>query len=304
MNVKISHRLFLVFSIAFLSAPFIYTLPIQAVQKSDEAARAQTVIAQMRKSVFGEIKLENVKGLSLSWKARHQTPNGDQHTGEATCDLLLPNKMFTKNTRVLSGNLGQVITYRLLNGEQSRFDVDTSGSEIPIVRSGGSSEGADQVKLLQTARREQAFQLIRLALPPSPDFPLAFAYAGEAQASDGRADMIDVKGPNDFSARLFIDKATSRLLMLTFSERGSGSRLIITSRELSEGKAPLPKDVTSQGVELKLRFSDYRLESGVMLPHLVTYESNGRIITEYELKDFKLNPVFAPDHFDPGKKRK
>lgn len=116
--------------------------------------------------------------------------------------------------------------------------------------------------------------------------------------------MIDVKGPNDFSARLFIDKATSRLLMLTFPDPGSGSRLIITPREAGGGKAPLPQDGTTRVAELKFRFSEYRLESGVMLPHLVTYEGNGRIITEYGLKDFKLNPLYAPDHFDPGRKRK
>lgn len=302
MNVRIFHHLFLVSSITFLLALLTYSLSIQAARKSDEAARAQSVIAQMRKATFGEIGLENVKGVSLSWKTRHQRLDGAQDTGEEICDLLLPNKMFTRISRVLSGNQGQTVAYRLLNGEQSWSDVDMSSSGIPIVRAGGRPSSDDQAKQLQAIRREQALQLLRLALPPSPDFPLTLAYAGEARATDGQADMIDVKGPNDFSARLFIDKVTSRLLMLTFPD--PSFRLNFNSREVREGKAPLPKGAPPRGAEVKFRFSDYKPESGVMLPHLVTYESNGRIITEYELKDFKLNPAFAPDHFDPGKKRK
>ncbi len=302
MRAKVFHHCIPVFSIACLSALLTCSWSIRAAQKPDEATRAQSVITQMRKAVFGEIRPETAKGVSLIWKTRHQRPDGAQDTGEVICDLLLPNKMFSKITRFLSGNQGQTVIYRLLNGGQSWSDVSTSNSGIPIVRAGGRSSGDDQSKQLQAVRREQALHLIRLALPPSPDFPLTYAYAGEAKASDGQADMVDVKGPNDFSVRLFIDKATSRLLMLTFPDPGFSLRL--NSREVREGKAPLPKGVSPSGAEAKYRFSDYRLESGVMSPHLITYESNGRIVTEYELKDFKLNPVFSPDYFDPGKKRK
>jgi hypothetical protein len=44
--------------------------------------------------------------------------------------------------------------------------------------------------------------------------------------------------------------------------------------------------------------------SGVMWPHLVAYESDGRIATEYEIKSFNLIPAFAPDHFDPTEEEK
>lgn len=302
MNVRIFHRVFFVFSTAFLLELFIYAVSTQAVQNSDGSARAERAIAQMRRAVFGETKLESVKGLSLSWKTLHQRPGGALATGEVICDLFLPDKMLTKNTRTLSSNRGQVTAYRLLNGKQSWSDTTSSNSEIPVVRIGGSPTGNDQVKMLQAIQREQAIQLLRLALPPSSDFPLTFTYAGEAQASDGQADVIDVKGPNDFSARLFIDKASSRLLMMTLPD--AGFRLSLNSLEVSEGRAALPKDVSSKATEARFRFSEYRSENGVLLPHLITHESDGMIVTEYELRDFKINPVFALDHFDPGKKRK
>ena len=273
----------------------------KAIQKSGEKERAQKIVAQLRKAVFGEIKPDSVKGLSLIWDVRRSKANGDEDTGQFACDLLLPNKYFTRDMQIVSGSQGQFIIYKLVNGDQSWSDVTTSGGEIPVVTYGGPPTPEDQVKELQNIRREQAFQLIRLALPPSPDFPLTFSYAGEAQARDGSADMIDVRGPNDFSARLFVDKGSSRLILMTYPE--PGAMLISGSSGAAPvGQATSPKDVTR--AEAKYRFSEYREVGGVMMPHLMTYESGGKIRAEYKLKRFELNPNFAPDHFNPSKKRK
>lgn len=297
MSVRTFRQSILVFSIAL---PLTYVLSIQAVQKFDEKERAQTILAQMRKAVFGAIKPDSVKGLSLTWDVSRSRANGDQDTGQFTCDLSLPNKMFTRDMEGVSGN-GQFTIYKLLNGEQSWSDLTTSGGEIQVLTAGDAPTADDQIKQLQTIRREQALQLIRLSLPPSPDFPLTFSYAGEAQASDGRADMIDVRGPNDFSARLFVDKGSSRLILMTYPE--PGARLISASSGAAPvGQEPSPKDVTR--AEVKYRCSEYREVGGVMMPHLMTYESGGKIKAEYKLKRFELNPRFAPDHFDPRKKRK
>jgi hypothetical protein len=300
MSVRTFRQSILVFSIAFLFLPLTYVLSIQAVQKFDEKERARTILAQMRKAVFGEIKPDSLKGLSLTLDVSRSRVNGDQDTGQVSCDFLLPNIMFIRDRQVVSGNQGQFTIYKLLNGEQIWSDVQTSGGEIPVIPVGGPPKPDDQVKGLQTLRREQAYLLIRLALSPSPDFPLTFSYAGEAQASDGRADMIEVRGPNDFSARLFVEKGSSRLLMMTYPE--PGARLISASSGATPvGQAPSPKDVTR--AEAKYRFSEYREVGGVMMPHLMTYESGGKIRAEYKLKRFELNPNFAPDHFNPSKKR-
>ncbi len=301
MKVRTFLRSILAFSTAFLFLPLTYALNNRAVQKSGEKERAQTILAQMKKAVFGGIKPDSVTGLSLTWDVSRSRANGDQDTGQFACDLLLPNKYFTRDTQVVSGSQGQFTIYKLLNGEQSWSDVTTSGGEIQVLTAGGAPTADDQIKQLQTIQREQALQLIRLSLPPSPDFPLTFSYAGEAQASDGRADMIDVRGPNDFSARLFVDKGSSRLILMTYPE--PGAMLISGSSGAAPvGQATSPKDVTR--AEAKYRFSEYREVGGVMMPHLMTYESGGKIRAEYKLKRFELNPNFAPDHFNPSKKRK
>ena len=47
--------------------------------------------------------------------------------------------------------------------------------------------------------------------------PLAFGLAGQAEAPEGKADVLDVKGPGNFAARLFIDSKTHLPLMLSWT---------------------------------------------------------------------------------------
>ena len=46
--------------------------------------------------------------------------------------------------------------------------------------------------------------------------PLTFTYAGQAEAPQGKADVIDVTGPANFAARFFVDSQTHLPLMLTW----------------------------------------------------------------------------------------
>jgi hypothetical protein len=48
-------------------------------------------------------------------------------------------------------------------------------------------------------------------------YPLTFSYAGAAEAPEGKADVLDVKGPENFSARLFINSQTHLPLMLSWT---------------------------------------------------------------------------------------
>ena len=48
-------------------------------------------------------------------------------------------------------------------------------------------------------------------------YPLTFGFAGQAEAPEGKADVLDVKGAGNFSARLFIDNKTHLPLMLSWT---------------------------------------------------------------------------------------
>jgi hypothetical protein len=58
-----------------------------------------------------------------------------------------------------------------------------------------------------------------------PSYPLTFTYAGQAEAPQGSADVLDVKGPANFSARLFINSQTHLPIMVSWTApagRGRG----------------------------------------------------------------------------------
>lgn len=298
MNTRMLRLERAIFVIAFLFTLLIFVFSAEATQKIDEKAQAQQIIDKMREAAFGSLQVGNIKGISLVWKNRfYSRLAGTQDTGESNIDLLLPDKMVIREVRDSSGNRGQTTYYQVLNGTQSWKDIRSSSSDILVIR---DPAGDDPIKRLQSIRRDQAFQLIRMMLPPSPDFPLTFSYVGEARASDGQAHVIDVKGPDEFSARLFIDKTTFRLLMMTFTLQGPTS-FKINSRDLKGG---IPQNTPIRKIEIKIRYLEYKQVNGVTLPHLVTQEQGGYVVKESELSSFKLNPEFAPDHFNPDKGRK
>jgi hypothetical protein len=47
-------------------------------------------------------------------------------------------------------------------------------------------------------------------------YPLTFTYAGQAEAPQGKAYVLDVKGPSNFAARLFLNSETRLPLMLSW----------------------------------------------------------------------------------------
>lgn len=302
MKTRLSYCLLLIILVVqcFISSKSSYLIVV--AQKSNDAARAQLILSKAREVVFRGVKPEDVKAMSLTWDIRFHRPDGDLDTGELVYDLRLPNSFLHKQTRNIAGNRGQFTLYNILNDQQVLSDMSVSGG-IPIMRTGGrQSDPTDEEKSqrLQSIRKDMSLQLLQLMLPHSPDFPLAFEYVGEARASDGQAEVIGVSGPNNFSARLFIDKSSFRLLLMTYEDQ----RAIKFKSIMRENKSSTPKPVSQSEIEGKVRFSNYSMESGVLIPHLVTYERGGKILEEQSLKKFRLNPVFDSDHFQLSKKRK
>jgi hypothetical protein len=312
MKMKNRHHMYAAMLLLCLAALFQHRVIGQkSGNSSNEDASSERVVARARKAIYADIRAESVQSLSLIWKTRHQKPNGEQDLGELSYDILLPDKLLIKKTRNLTGNRGQIVVQSILNGAQSRSDLYVSSNDIPVMREDGgrvkkSNDGHvdsganEQDKQTQAIRKEQAFQLLFFMLPASPDFPLTFKYVGEAKAVDGQADVIDVKGPNDFAVRIFTDKITSRLLMMIYRDEGM-FKLKAGARSVGKGNGATSQYSQTEA-EVKIRFADYKMVSGVMAPHLVTYENNGKIFSQLDLKDFKLNPVLAPGYFDPNRK--
>ena len=262
---------------------------------SDE--QAQKVLREARAAVGGESKLKAVGGASATWKFTRVAAGGGQDTGELRYDFSLPGQFGKKEVVNLSGNLGQVTTISALNGERASSDVRSSSNDVPVVNA--SPNKIDEAAVRQRLQKEFASYVLQLLLTAPPSVPVAIAYVGEAEAEDGRADVLEATGANNFSMRLFFDKETHLLRLASYREP---ARRRFTAPSSKSANSLLPQQKTTEvaptEVEVQLRFSEFRAEGGVLVPHRITRERGGKIDMEMELKDFKVNPSFKPGYFD------
>ncbi len=118
------------------------------------------------------------------------------------------------------------------NGSQFWSDQKSSNPDL-INRMGGNrmagmvggasggvgSAQSGQFSMDAYLQEEFARLLIVWLLTTPASLPVDFTYAGEAKAEGKTADVLDAKGPNRFTARLFIDQQTHQLLMLSYKAK-------------------------------------------------------------------------------------
>src|SRR6185369_4197647 len=75
---------------------------------------------------------------------------------------------------------------------------------------------ATRKNLLISSRQEFARLTLGMFAASYKGYPMTFAYAGQAEAPDGKADVIEVKGEGDFAAKLYVDAKTHLPLMLSW----------------------------------------------------------------------------------------
>jgi hypothetical protein len=315
-------------------------------QSPDNTTRAREALARARAAIGDEGRLGSLRGLSLTGTARRLL--GDREaSSEVSLDILLPDKMKrVVFNSPLPGV--EFTTTEALNGGQVWFDSTLpaaggggnmviaggpggggGGNVVIMDRSGGGGGGigfpsmggrpggesgagtgsgpAQQVR--QQAIRLEFTRLILGLLATAPaSVPVEYAYIGEAKAPDGTADVVEVKGPGSASTRLFIDKATGRVLMLSF--RGKNFQAMRRFARPPGSAPPRPEEqeklrkeiademAKAPDVDYYWRFGDYKSEGGLMLPHLITKATGETISEEWAIGKYKINPSLKAGGFE------
>jgi hypothetical protein len=261
--------------------------------------KAEQLLAQARAALGGDKNLNKVQGLSAA--GAYQREMGDrQLSGEITIDLQLPDKMLrTESMRPMGDATIEML--QGVNGDQVlRHSRTIGGGPNMMVRIAppGGADGEGQA--LRNQRADMARFALAFLLTATPAMPLEFTYGGEAEAEDGKADVVDAKGPGSFEARLFLDKKSHRPLMLAY--RGVAPRMIMQTRR-GEGPPPAASAHDEmpppQIVDIQLFLDDYRVVDGILLPHHLSRSIDGKPAEEMTFKTIRLNPVFKPDTFSP-----
>jgi len=266
--------------------------------------RATELLNQARAALGGESKLAHVQGLSCVGTYSREV--GDQNlSGELTIDLQLPDKMLRTESMRPVGD-ATIIIEQGLNGEKLiRHSKTIGGGPNMVIRvPGPPPAGSDaETQALRNSRADMARTALAFLLTSPASLPVEFTYTGEAEAQEGKADVIVAKGAGSFAAQIFLDKGTHRPLMLAY--RGVAPRMRVTTqggdghppeagraaKGDQEPTAPEPL------VDINLFLDDYKPVDGVTLPHHISRAIDGKTTEEWTFKSIKVNPAFKPDTF-------
>lgn len=304
-------------------------------------AHVQQLLAAARAAAGSASGLPDLKSLEVDFSQRRLVslptgPNGGGNRGpanEVSSDVKLQFQ-FPDNFRMdeaidlpvgMLGGGDLDLSTGLQNGQG--WMTRTGGS---FRRPGGPPEAGRAPSPQSAARRQEMMtrrvqatelrDLLLLTMWAPPSSGLQWQYVGEAHAHDGSADVVDVHGPNDFTARLFLDQKTHRLLVMSyrdvipFSGGGRGSRGPRPGGPEGPGgpgaggpgaagpqQANGPRQMPPlQQIELHL--SDFSSEHGLMMPHKVVATVHGKPFEQWTIHKVKWNPGFHPSTFEKPSK--
>jgi len=233
-------------------------------QKKDPAA----VLAAARAALGGEKKLSSVKSFTATGRTRQV--RGDSLVPiEFEISVALPDKYLRKD-EIPAQETG--VTGAGFNGDELILDPPPA-APLP-----------DPARKARTAGLKQDFARLALGMFAAsfPAYPLTFTYVGEAQAPQGKADVLDAKGPDNVTLRVFIHSETHLPIMVSWT-------------------APAPRPAP---LEFRLYFGDYRDVDGLQLPFRLRRATGADTTEETTFDRFKLNPKIDPKKFQAVGQRK
>lgn len=310
---------------------------------------AAKVMADMRQALGGEQKLAAVKTLSATGKTSRAM--GEQSiAGDYELAMELPDKYMTKQAMGQTP-VGAIAVTAGFSGsgliQDTELPPQLAGMRAMISLGGASPNASPEEKAAASAKTVTAMkqEFAKLALgmfgASFPQAPMTFSYNGTAEAPDGKADVIDVKGPGDFVGKLFIDQKSHLPLMLSWMGKepmqmtsmngarpggagaGGGAQIMTfgggggatagrgaNANMTPEERDKMVKDLEAQmkdaeakrkTVEFRMFYADYQKVDGIQLPHRFQQSVAGTPSSEITIEKYKVNPKIDPKKFETVK---
>lgn len=157
--------------------------------------------------------------------------------------------------------------------------------------------GAQEAMLRQrliAARQDFARLMLGMFATSTAAFPLTYSYVGQAEAPQGKADAIEAKGPNNFTARLFIAGDTRLPVMLSWQAPGPpGGPPGPGVKPMPGPPGAAPKPMPEQ----RLFFADYRDVDGLKLPFRIRRATGAETTEETTFDRYRINVRVDPRRF-------
>lgn len=267
-------------------------------------AKAAALLAKLRQTLGGEARLAAVKGLSFEADMRRVLPGegnepGPEMSGDVKFDIADSSHYLYLDSFSPMPGMPPVSIGSALDGDAQWSGPVSAPMGGVMIRADG---GGDPARL--RARLEKDLTRLSVALLAGSNLPgIEFTYAGPAESPEGKAEVLEVKGPGDFKGTLFLDEKTARPMMLVYQEiprrmamrRGGPGAPPPAAEGHGGGAAAAP--AAQELKEAQMFLSDYKTENGVSFPRAVTIKVQDGPTEEWTVQKIKLNPAFAADHF-------
>ena len=235
---------------------------------------ASAILADMRRALGGDGVLEGITTFTVRGDvSRTRGPA----THSMSYELLPDHYMTVEHDAQRAGPTDIEITY--FNGFAANRLIQRIDSSIPLPVSSGPAasdpSAQDEVRRLQ--RRQ--FGLLTLALlgRSLESYPWTPVTNGTATLNGRPVEYVEARGPDRFTARLYVDASTHLPIMIAW-----------------DGDAPGGGRPTAAG---RIEFSDFKREDGVNWPHRMKRATLTQVLEDIHLGRFKINPRLDATRF-------
>jgi hypothetical protein len=205
------------------AAGFLAAMATISGTMAAQSKDAASVLTAARQALGGETKLSAVKSFSATGRTR-QVRGDNLVPIEFEILVELPDKYLRKD-EVPAQESGPTATG--FNGEDFLQDPPAPTPPAPPAGAGAPAPNPAALEAARKARVngvKQDFARLTLGMFAAsfPTYPLTFTYVGEAEAPQGKADVVDAKGPNNFTIRFFINQQTHLPIMVSWQGAPAG----------------------------------------------------------------------------------
>jgi len=292
--------------------------------------RANTVLEAARQALGGD-KLAAVRTLVGNGRTRRLRGNNIQPI-EFELSIELPDKYLRKDEFPAEESDP---TSTGFNGTQLLQFPVPQAPPMAARPGGPPPPSAAQLEAQRAARVMTAKQdFVRFALgifaSNFETYPLTFAWVAEAEAPQGKADVLDVRGAGNFAALLLINRDTHLPVMLRWQTPPTSVIVTAPGQPAPASVAPgavivagppppaagasqaeqeqYAKDVVAlraktqaSPVEQTIYFQDYRPQDGLQLPFRFRRAIGADTTEETTFDRYRVNPRIDPKRFEPAK---
>ena len=310
-----------------------------ALRAQAQALDAGQVLAATREALGGEQKLTAVKTFVATGRTRQIRGNNLVPIEfEINCEL--PDKFVRKDeipaqdtdptTTGFKGD--ELIQFPAPPAGPDRAGGPGPGGRAGNVPSPNAGRGEGRQQRVATIKQDFARLTLGVFAASFPSYPLTFKYAAQGEAPEGKADILDVTGPGNFSARLVIQQATHLPVMLMWQVPATNAIVRVPGQPLPDpvppgavvvdGPAPpaanasqedrnqyattvadLRRQALAQAkpVDYRIYYADFRDVNGLKWPFRIRRSIAGETVEETTFDRIRINVKIDPRKFETPK---